>query len=77
MEQPAGLQECEGAQDAGMMKEYKGAKKEKTFDENANFRKCCVYPVSQGDQIFWRNRRECWWKKLGLSSNLFICFGSG
>jgi len=52
MEQPAGLQECEGAQDAGMMKEYKGAKKEKTFDENANFRKCCVYPVSQGDQIF-------------------------
>lgn len=76
MEQCEGLQECWSAQNAEMV-EYKEQREKilSTFDENAGFRKWHMYCVSQGDQIFWRNRKEGWCKKLGLSSNLYICFG--
>lgn len=52
-EQSEGLQECKDVQDAGMT-EYKGQREKGlcTFDENSGFRKCCVYPVSQGNKIF-------------------------
>lgn len=52
MEQSAGLQECKGAQGAGMM-EYRGQREQRlcTFDGNAGLGKR-VHPVSQGDQVF-------------------------